>query len=73
MSEDPYRNVDNMLYGKFADDVERQVYYPAVRQSWNRYAYCMGNPVRWRDNKGLYINLNDTLEKVNVLVKLTLK
>ena len=36
MSEDPFWNVDNMLYGKFADDVERQVYYPAVRQSWNR-------------------------------------
>ncbi len=44
MTEDPYWNVSNMLYGKFTSTVERRVYYPAVVQSENRYVYCGNKP-----------------------------
>ena len=55
MTEDPYWNVSNMLYGKFTSAVERRVYYPAVVQSGNRYAYAGGNPVVAIDSNGLEI------------------
>ena len=53
MTEDPYWNVSNMLYGKFTSAVERRVYYPAVVQSGNRYVYAGGNPVRFYDPSGM--------------------
>ena len=52
MTEDPYWNVNNMLYGSATDSVIRNVYYPAVVQSGNRFWYCMGNSIKFIDSSG---------------------
>lgn len=63
MTEDPYWNVSNMLYGKFTNTVERRVYYPAVVQSGNRYVYCGNKPTRYLDKNGLdAILIDKTIE-----------
>lgn len=54
LTEDPYWNVSNMLYGKFTSAVERRVYYPAVVQNGNRYVYCSANPIRFTDSHGYW-------------------
>ena len=59
LTEDPYWNVSNMLYGKFTSAVERRVYYPAVVQSGNRYVYCGNMPTAYIDCNGLNITLPD--------------
>ena len=71
LTEDPYWNVSNMLYGKFTSAVERRVYYPAVVQSGNRYAYCGGNPVAYTDSIGLDKDLDDYINN-NYSGKMTL-
>ena len=52
MTEDPYWNVNNMLYGSATNSVIRNVYYPAVVQSGNRFGYCMGNSIKFIDSSG---------------------
>jgi len=63
LTEDPYWNVSNMLYGKFTNTVERRVYYPAVVQSGNRYAYCGNMPIKYTDTSGYSILLTGTEEE----------
>ena len=41
-----------MLYGNATDSVIRNVYYPAVVQSGNRFGYCMGNSIKFIDSSG---------------------
>lgn len=48
-----------MLYGKFTSAVERRVYYPAVVQSGNRYAYGINNPVCNTDRTGLAVHVGE--------------
>ena len=55
LTEDTYWNVSNMLYGKFTDTVEKRVYYLAIVQSGNRFAYCGNNPIGWYDPRGLVV------------------
>ena len=35
--------------------MQKRVYYPAVVQSGNRYAYCVNNPLRFYDPLGVEI------------------
>ena len=45
LTEDPYWNVNNMLYGSATSSVIRNVYYPAVVQSGNRFAIVIIIPL----------------------------
>ena len=52
LTVDPYWNAYNMIYGNATDSVIRNVYYPAVVQSGNRFWYCMGNSIKFIDSSG---------------------
>lgn len=55
VSEDPYWNTSNMIYGNHRNEyVENKVpNIDAIKQSSNLYVYCMNNPVNNVDYSGL--------------------
>jgi hypothetical protein len=59
MSEDPYWNTGNMLYGSNPQDpLGLGIYTPCIlsmRQSANLYVYGLNNPLVWRDPSGLRV------------------
>ena len=75
LTEDTYWNVSNMLFGKFTSSAMRSVYYPAIVQSANRFAYCLNNPIGWYDPWGLVVTawdkINCTSDELALLQELT--
>lgn len=63
MSEDPYWNPANMIYG---DNGERGLPdFAAIVQSGNRYAFAMNNPIRFIDSYGtVAYELFDSFEEM---------
>ncbi len=49
ISEDPYWNIDNMIYGDNDNDIPDM---DAIMQSSSRYSYCKNNPVNLYDPSG---------------------
>lgn len=58
ISEDPYWNPDNMIYGDNASN-SNVPDYSAIRQSANLYVYCMSNPVMFVDPLGMLVSAED--------------
>ena len=57
ISEDTHWNPSNMIYGDKTFD-EGEIKYPDVTaslQAGNLYAYCMGNPVKYKDIMGFAV------------------
>ena len=54
ITEDPYWNVDNMIYGdkEYKDKETKIPDMNAIMQSANLYAYCMNNPMKYVDPTG---------------------
>ena len=55
MTEDPHWNVNNMIYGDEEKTKKPNIAIPkieSIRQASNLFAYCMDNPVVYKDSTG---------------------
>ncbi|HIW56983.1 MAG TPA: hypothetical protein H9685_02245 [Firmicutes bacterium] len=62
ITEDPYWNVNNMIYGE--DGNNGVPSYASIAQSSNLYVYCMSEPVNFADPLGLTLTLIGSADEV---------
>lgn len=69
--EDPYWNVNNMIYGEDGseEDEIKIPDYSSIIQSTNLYLYCIGEPVNGMDPYGLRLVLRGTGDEVQTIWK----